>query len=249
MKISGVIITFNEEEKIGECIESLKEVVDEIIVIDSFSTDATETICRNKNVKFIQNTFQGHIQQKNFALHQTSNNWVLSLDADERLSLELKKEILNCIDRNSEFVEAYLIKRFNNYCGKWIRHGVWYPDKKIRLWNKTRGKWDGRNPHDKVVMDKNSKIQPLNGTILHYTARTPEQYKLQMEKFSAIAAHSMLKERIRSNLLKAYIGGAFAFFRSYCLRLGFLDGRAGYEIAIGYGHYTLMKYKKMLTKN
>ncbi len=248
MKISATIITFNEEENIGDCIDSLKEIADEIIVVDSFSTDATEKTCKAKNVKFIQHKFEGHIQQKNFALDQTSNNYVVSLDADERLSDELKKEILDFITCHAEPVEAYLMNRLNNYCGKWIKHGVWYPDKKIRLWHKQKGKWGGTNPHDKVVMDKNTTVKSLTGNILHYTVRTPEQYKVQMEKFSTIAAEAMLQEGKKSSLIKAYSSGVFAFVRSYILRAGFLDGRAGYQIAKGYARYTRMKYEKMLKK-
>lgn len=248
MKISATIITYNEEENIGDCIDSLKEVADEIIVVDSFSNDATEKICKGKNVKFIQHKFEGHIQQKNFALEQATNNFVLSLDADERLSDELKKEIRDCVICHAEPFEAYIMNRLNNYCGKWIKHGVWYPDKKIRLWNKQKGKWGGSNPHDKVLMDTNTLTKTFSGNILHYTVRTPEQYKSQMEKFSTIAAQSMLHEGKKSNLIKAYSAGAFAFIRSYVLRAGFLDGSAGYQIAKGYKRYTRMKYQKMLKK-
>ena len=244
MKISAVIITLNEAENIGDCIDSLTEVADEIIVVDSFSADVTEKICRDKNVKFIQHKFEGHIQQKNFAVLQSANDWILSLDADERISNELKNSILVIKKNFSSY--AYSMNRLNNYCGQWIKHGVWYPDKKIRLWNKQKGKWGGKNPHDKVVMNANSKVDFLKGNILHYTARTPEQYKMQMEKFSTIAAQSMIDEGRKSNFLKTHFSGVVAFVRSYILRAGFLDGRAGYEIAIGYSRYTRMKYLKLL---
>lgn len=244
MKISAVIIAFNEEENIGACIDSLNEVADEIIVVDSFSSDNTEKICAEKKVKFIKLKFEGYIQQKNFALNQAENNYVLSLDADERLSNELKKEILK--KKENLLFDAYLINRLNNFCGKWIKHGVWYPDKKIRLWNKGKGIWGGTNPHDKVIMDDNTTLEVLGGNILHYTVRTRVQYQKQMEKFSDIAAQSMKLEGKKSSLLKAYSSGVFAFVRSYIFRLGFLDGSEGYEIAIGYSGYTRMKYLKML---
>ncbi len=244
MKISAVIIAFNEEENIGACIDSLNEVADEIIVVDSFSSDNTEKICAEKKVKFIKHKFEGYIQQKNFALNQAENNYVLSLDADERLSNELKKEILK--KKENLLFDAYLINRLNNFCGKWIKHGAWYPDKKIRLWNKRKGIWGGTNPHDKVIMDDNTTLEVLGGNILHYTVRTREQYQKQMEKFSDIAAQSMKLEGKKSSLLKAYSSGVFAFVRSYIFRLGFLDGSEGYEIAIGYSGYTRMKYLKML---
>jgi len=242
MKISATIITYNEEENIGDCIQSLKEIADEIIVVDSHSTDRTQKICLEKNVKFIQHEFEGHIQQKNFAMMKAAYDWILSLDADERISEELKGTIEEIKTNNS--ADAYLMNRLNNYCGKWIKHGVWYPDKKIRLWNKQKGKWGGKNPHDKVVMNANSKLKFLKGDMLHYTVRTREEYKAQMEKFSDIAAVSMKEEGIKSSLLKAQLSGTFAFIHSYILRAGFMDGKAGYEIAIGYSKYTRMKYQK-----
>ncbi|MEI7802119.1 MAG: glycosyltransferase family 2 protein [Bacteroidota bacterium] len=244
MKISAVIITFNEEENIGDCIDSLTEIADEIIVVDSFSTDGTEKICREKNVKFIQHKFEGYSAQKNFGGEQSNFPWILSLDADERLSDELKsaiKEIKNIPEENV----AFSISRLNNYCGKWIKHGVWYPDLKVRLWNKNSGSWNGMI-HEKIFLNESVSIKKLSGNILHYTVRTPEQYKLQMEKFSDIAARSMKQEGKKSSLLKAYSSGVFAFVRSYILRLGFLDGGEGYEIAKGYSEYTRMKYLKML---
>lgn len=244
MKISAVIIAFNEEENIGACIDSLTEVADEIIVVDSFSSDNTEKICAEKKVKFIKHKFEGYIQQKKFALNQAENNYVLSLDADERLSNELKKEILK--KKENLVCDAYLINRLNNFCGKWIKYGVWYPDKKIRLWNKVKGIWGGTNPHDKVIMDDNATLEVLGGNILHYTVLTREQYQKQMEKFSDIAAQSMKLEGKKSSLLKAYSSGVFAFVRSYIFRLGFLDGSEGFEIAKGYSGYTRMKYLKML---
>ena len=149
MKISATIITFNEERNIKKCIESLLEVADEVIVVDSFSTDDTERICKSfDKLKFYKHSFEGHIQQKNFAVSKTSYNFVLSLDADEQLSNDLINEINNIKIKKVTIPSAYSMPRLNNYCGKWIRHCGWYPDRKIRLWDKRIGTWGGTNPHD-----------------------------------------------------------------------------------------------------
>lgn len=244
MKISAAIITFNEEENIERCISSLKKVADEILVVDSFSTDNTEKICSSLGVKFLQNKFEGHISQKNFAMKSATHDFVLSLDADEQLSNELIESILKI--KESADADAYIFNRLNNYCGKWIKHGVWYPDRKIRLWNRTKGEWGGTNPHDKIVMQKNSSVKNLSGNLFHYTVKTPAEYKLQMEKFSSIAADEMLKRGKSSSQFEAVVKGYFAFVRSYVLRAGLLDGKAGYEIANGYARYTYLKYFKTI---
>ncbi|MTI29248.1 glycosyltransferase family 2 protein, partial [Cytophagales bacterium RKSG123] len=149
-KISAVIITYNEEKNIQRCLESLKGVVDEIVVVDSLSTDNTKKICEKFDVHFIENPFEGHIEQKNYAMGCARNDYVLSLDADEALSPKLKESILKV--KENWTADFYSFNRLNNYCGQWIRHSGWYPDKKIRLWDRRKGKWGGKNPHDNVVM-------------------------------------------------------------------------------------------------
>ena len=135
-KLSGVIITFNEQRNIERCLQSLINVVDEIIVVDSFSTDQTKSICKRYNVNFIEQEFLGYIEQKNFALQQTTYNHVVSLDGDEALSKTLQKSILD-LKTNWQF-EGYYANRFNNFCGQWIKHSDWYPNKKLRVFDKTK---------------------------------------------------------------------------------------------------------------
>ena len=154
VKISAVIITQNEERNIGRCIDSIVSVADEIVVIDSYSTDRTCDIALEKGARVVKHPFKSHIDQKNYAITQASYDVVLSLDADEYLSEELTKSILGV--KESWPFEAYRMNRLSNYGGKWIRHGNWYPDQKIRLWNKRKGLWGGENPHDKVVLKKGS---------------------------------------------------------------------------------------------
>ena len=155
-KLSVVIITFNEERNIGRCIESVREVADEIVVVDSFSTDKTRAICEKHGVNFIEHAFDGHIQQKNFAITQAKFPHQLSLDADEALSEDLKTEILKI--KNDWRYDSYRMNRLTNYCGKWIHHCGWYPDTKLRLYDSTKGVWGGVNPHDKFELNPGSKV-------------------------------------------------------------------------------------------
>src|SRR3954465_7519353 len=150
LPLSAVIITFNEEKNIARCLDSLIGIVDDVVVIDSFSTDKTEEICKSKGVRFIQHVFEGHIQQKNWAITQAKFPHILSLDADEALDETLKQSIL--LLKNNWQKDGYYMNRLTNYCGKWIRHCGWYPDKKLRLWDSRKGHWTGTNPHDKYEL-------------------------------------------------------------------------------------------------
>src|SRR6516225_8076489 len=145
--VSIVIITFNEEKNIRRCLESVKEIADEIVVVDSLSTDHTKSICKEFGVRFIEQKFLGYIEQKNFALDQAKYDYVLSLDADEAISKELVKSIQE-VKQNPES-DGYRMNRLTNFCGKWIKHGSWYPDTKLRVFNRKKARWGGINPHDK----------------------------------------------------------------------------------------------------
>ncbi|HYV91601.1 MAG TPA: glycosyltransferase family 2 protein [Chitinophagales bacterium] len=247
--ISAIIITFNEEKNIARCLDSLRNVADEIIVVDSFSTDNTEKICRGKNARFIQHVFEGYIEQKNFAMLQAAHHYVLSLDADECLSDELKQSVLE-VKKNlskglpAEIKDGYTMNRLNNFCGKWIHHSGWYPDRKIRLWNRNKGKWGGVNPHDKVVMEEGSTIGFIQGDLLHYTATSIEQFKKQQERFATIAADEIFKRGKKSSGFGAYMKGMLMFVRRYFFQLGFLDGYYGWVICNEAAKYTYLKYVK-----
>mgnify|MGYP001233099620 FL=1 len=150
-KISAAIITYNEEKNIERCITSLVNIADEIVVVDSGSNDKTQEIALTLGAKVVINKFEGHIQQKNFAITQTSNEWVISLDADEALSKKLKTSLLKV--KEDLKGNGYKFNRLSNYCGKWIKHCGWYPDTKLRLFKKGQGSWKGKNPHDKYILD------------------------------------------------------------------------------------------------
>ena len=159
-KLSVAIITYNEERNIARCIKSVIDFASEIIVMDSGSTDETVNIAKSLGAKVYHQPFLGHIQQKNLVLTKTTNQWVLSLDADEAVDNKLKNNIIR--ELKTPDADGYEINRMNSYCGKWIKHGAWYPDKKLRLWNKTKGEWTGLNPHDRFHLAPGSKIGTTN---------------------------------------------------------------------------------------
>lgn len=244
VKISVVIITFNEQENIEDCLKSVLEVADEIVVVDSFSTDQTRTICERYPVRFIQNAFAGHIQQKNFALQQATHNVVLSLDADERLDARLKGEVLAL--KSNFAVDGYRVNRLNNYCGKFVHYGEWNPDWKIRLWDRRKGQWGGENPHDKVIMHEGSATRKLKGRLRHFTYRNPTDHFLQMHKFSEIAANEAFKKGKRTNfVVHQVLYPYFIFIKVYFLKLGFLDGATGFILAVHAAYYRFLKYTKL----
>ncbi|MEM9720342.1 MAG: glycosyltransferase family 2 protein [Bacteroidota bacterium] len=242
-KLSAVIITFNEEKNIRRCIESLKNVADEIVVIDSFSQDQTVAISKELGAKVIQHPFEGHIQQKNYALTQASYDHILSLDADEALTEELTQSI-QAIKADFSY-SAYTFNRKTNFCGKWIRYCGWYPDKKLRIWDRTLGKWGGTNPHDKVVMDPNTSRSHLSGDLLHYSFYTIRQHIQQINLFTDISAQAAYEKGKRSNLGKIFFKPLFKFFQSYFLKLGILDGYYGLVICVNSAHAKFLKYTKL----
>ncbi len=228
-KLSVVIITYNEEKNIGRCIDSVQNIADEIVVLDSFSSDRTKDICLEKGAKFFQQAFLGYIEQKNKALEYAENNYVLCLDADEAIDEKLSNSIREEM-KNFSF-KGYTMNRCTNYCGKFIRHGSWYPDRKLRLFDKREGQWAGINPHDKVEFTSKQKTKHLKGDILHYSYYSIDEHKKQNEHFSAISAEAYFKKGKRSNAFKMIFNPAWAFINGYFFRLGFLDGHYGFVVA------------------
>jgi glycosyltransferase involved in cell wall biosynthesis len=241
--ISVVIITFNEEKNIERCLKSVQRIADEIVVVDSFSTDKTKSICESYNVKFVSHAFEGHIEQKNWAITQASFPHILSLDADEALNTVLMDEILKIKENWS--ADGYLMNRLTNYCGKWIKHCGWYPDTKLRLWDSRKGKWGGTNPHDKYEMDGNSKVIHLKGDILHYSYYTLEDHYKQVNYFTTILAQAQYKIGKKAPMIVLLMSPIVKFIRDYFFKLGFLDGRAGFKICRISAYATFVKYSKL----
>jgi len=239
--LSAVIITFNEERNIVRCIDSLMDITDEIVVVDSFSTDSTVELCINKGVKLIQHKFEGHIQQKNFALKQAKNDWVISLDADEALSEELKKSIIEILENPTE--KGYKFNRLTNYCGKWVRYCGWYPDTKLRLVDRNFASWGGVNPHDKLELQGGLKEGFLKGNLLHYSYYTKEDHYKQIEYFGKIAAVEAFKNGRGVNKIMVFSKVFAQFIKSYFLKLGVLDGITGLKISYRSAYSTYRKYQ------
>jgi len=241
-KISAVIITYNEEKNIKRCLNSIVDIADEIIVIDSFSNDATKEICSHFNVKFIEAEWLGYSKSKNFAIQQCQYSYIFSLDADEEVSETLKLNILD--EKEKGLTGAYSFNRLSNYCGKWIHHGDWYPDRKMRLWNKADGLWEG-DIHESVNLKKGIKIRHLKGDIHHFSYYSISEHLAQMNKYSSLSAINLYKRNKKAGFIKLVISPYIQFGRSYFIKLGFLDGFYGFTIALITSFGTFLKYAKL----
>jgi hypothetical protein len=242
-KLSVVIITYNEEKNIGRCIESVKSIADEILILDSNSTDQTAVIAESKNAIVRKEPFRGHIQMKNRAVELASNDYILSLDADEALDPQLTEAIQRAKENFTH--KAYRMNRCTNYCGQFIRHGSWYPDRKIRLFDRRVAQWGGTNPHDKIVVQENTIIEQLRGDILHYSYYTVAEHVAQNNKFSSISAESLFAQGKKTTQLNIIANPAWAFLQGYLFRAGFLDGLFGFVIAVQIAHLTFLKHLKL----
>lgn len=242
--LSVVIITFNEEHNIGRCIDSVKRIADEIVVLDSFSTDRTQGIALQKGARFHQQAFPGYGAQKNAAAALASHNYILFLDADEFLSAELSDAIKVEKDKTFSF-DGYTMNRLNNYCGQWIKHGSWYPDKKLRIINRTKGIWNQDLVHEYIVMKGEVSFFHLKGDLLHYAYDSVEEHVKKNNSYSQLSARLFLQKGRRTNRFRIICNPFWAFVNSYIIRLGFLDGFNGFIIAINLAHLTFLKYIKL----
>lgn len=240
MKLSAAIITFNEERNLQRCLQSLAGVADEIIVIDSFSTDRTEAIALHHGARFIQHPFEGHIQQKNYALEQASGDWILSLDADEALDDTLRNSIIAF--KNNPTGSGCSMNRLTNYCGHWVYHCGWYPDKKVRLVARAKARWGGVNPHDRLELTDGNAPAHLKGDILHYSYYTREDHLNQIEYFGKIAAQELHQRGITISQGMIFLKVIAQFFKSFLLKTGFLDGTTGFTISRLSAYATWRKY-------
>lgn len=244
IKLSVVIITFNEERNIERCLLSVKEVADEVVVLDSFSSDRTQEIAERNGAKFYQHKFDGHIEQKNRAITYATYPHILSLDADEALNEEL---ITSIKEVKANFKkDGYYMNRLTNYCGHWVKHCGWYPDKKLRLWDSRKGRWTGTNPHDKYEMFEGDKTTGhLKGDILHYSYYTLDDHYRQVEYFTNIASKAYFEKGRKAKPYKLIVNPVAKFVDHYLIHLGFLDGKAGFLISKISAYATWLKYKKL----
>lgn len=242
-KLSVVIITYNEEQNIARCIASVSGIADEIIVLDSFSTDNTIRIARAMDARVFSAPFTGYASQKNKALELASHDYVLSLDADEAIDDQLRLLIQR--EKYGFRYDGYTMNRCANYCGQFIRFGTWYPDRKLRLFNRHKAIWGGLDPHDRIILEETSSIGHLKGEILHYSYHTVLEHDRQNERFSSIAAEARCRAGKSTNRLRILFNPAWAFFHDYILRLGLLNGKNGWIIARKQAHYTFSKHSKL----
>jgi len=242
VKLSVVVITLNEERDIGRCLESVKPIADEIVIVDSFSTDQTREIAESYGVRFLQRPFDGYVNQKNFADQQAAYPHILSIDADEVLSSELAREVA-AIKNNWEFA-GYYVKRLTNYCGTWVRHGGWYPDKKLRLYNRNQGSWKGLLLHEEYKLNNNKSIGNLQHDLLHYSFYTLSDHLRQVDHFTTIQQQEMNLQGRRKSFWPLLYKAPVKFFQMYVFKAGFLDGTAGFCIAVISSYAAFIKYAK-----
>lgn len=243
IQLSVVIITLNEERNIARCLDSVKEIADEIVIIDSYSTDNTESICKSYGARVIQHPFKGYGYQKNFANTQATNDHILSLDADEVLSNELLQSVKEVKENFN--ADGYTMNRLTNYAGKWIHHSGWYPDVKLRLFNRKKGEWTGLLIHEKYEMYAGSKVKHLKGDLLHYSFSSVESHKKQSEKFAQLGAEAYFEKGKKAPMLKIIVAPIVRFVRDYFFNLGFLDGKEGFIICRISARSTYSKYRKL----
>lgn len=241
-ELTVVIITYNEEENIGRCIDSVRDIAGEIIVVDSFSADGTKKIAEAKGARVVERKFTNYIEQKNFAMAQAANAYVLNLDADEFLSNELNKSITT--EKSAGFkADAYSMNRLNFYCGKAIKTCGWYPDTKIRLWNREKGNWQGELIHEVLVMNDGASLRHLQGDIIHHSFPNEESLVLKVDKFARIAAQQLKLRAYPYLLFKMLFSAPFKFLRNYFFKLGFTDGIAGAIICYHQSREVFLKYR------
>src|SRR5688572_14151136 len=249
MKISATIITLNEESNIKAACESVAWA-DEVLVVDSNSTDATRAVAEACGARVITNAWPGFGLQKQFAVDQAQHEWIFSLDADERVSDELKDSILRLRNANdAELVDGYLIARRTYYQQRWIRGGGWYPDRQLRLFRKSKGRWKDRHIHESVTMNAGARVEKLTGDLLHYTMTdAAHHHRMIGERYAPLAARQMFEEGRRTSVLGVASAGPAAFFRSLILKGGLRDGFAGFTIASFAAHHAFLKHLMLWEK-
>lgn len=241
--LSVVIITFNEEANIGRCLLAASTIADELLVVDSGSTDSTVAIAESLGARVVFHPFEGHIQQKNWAKSQAKHAYILSLDADEVLSPELTSALLE--QKKAGFPFPCSVNRLTWYCGQWLYHGGFNPDWKLRLWHKEAGLWTGINPHDSFKLHQPERVLKLNGRLLHYSIPDLNWHLAQVNRFTDIAAQELFNKGVKPSLIKLYLAPGFTFVQHYLLKAGFLDGFHGFTAAKVSALYAYLKYAKL----
>jgi glycosyltransferase involved in cell wall biosynthesis len=242
MQISATIVTLNEERNIARAIESL-HCADEVVVVDSGSKDQTREIAQRLGARVIEEPWRGYAAQKNHAAACASYDWILALDADELVTPELEREIL-AVKKNGARFDGYSFPRLSQYLGRWIRHGGWYPDRKLRLYNRTKGDWVGEYVHESVRV--NGPTGELNADLLHFTCHSLSEHLRTLDRYTSLAAQEIVARKKPVPMRRLALDPAWTLLRTYIVQRGFLDGPQGLAIAWMAALYTFLKYAKAM---
>jgi len=242
VKISATIITLNEERNLPRALESL-DCVDEVVLVDSGSTDRTCEIACRHGARVLTNPWPGYAAQKNFAAAQASHDWILSLDADEALSEPLSAAVTRLRQQGPQ-AAAYGMPRRAQYLGRWILHSGWYPDEKVRLYDRTRARWSGDYVHESVQVD--GAVGRLDGDLLHYTCDSLSQHLRTLDRYTTLAAAELRASGRRAGPARLLLAPPWTFLRTYVLQQGFRDGRQGLLISAMAAWYVFLKWAKTL---
>ena len=240
--VSAMVVCFNEEDRIEDCLESLRWC-DEIVVVDSFSTDRTPDICRRYTDRVIQRQWAGYRDQKAFAHSQTTKDWILLVDSDERVTPELRDEILHALTQDGGHFAGYSIPRLVHYLERWWWRGGWYPDYDVRLFRREKATWGGSDPHEKILVD--GKVRRLRNPLHHFSYRNIEDHLQRINRFTSVSSQELKKEGGRWRLHDALLRPLGRFMRSYILKRGFMEGFAGFYVAVSAAVYVFLKYAKL----
>jgi glycosyltransferase involved in cell wall biosynthesis len=240
--VSAIVVCYNEEDNIGRCLSSLRWC-DEIVVVDSFSTDRTVEICRQFTNIIIEREWAGYRDQKAFAHSKATKDWVLMIDSDEEVTPELKNEILEQLAVTGTLCSGFLLPRLVFYLDRWWRRGGWYPDYDIRLFRRDCATWGGTDPHEKIIVD--GPVRRLRNPLHHFSYRNIDDHIQRINRFTTISSGELRTQGERWRLSDALLRPAFRFFRSYFLKRGFMEGFAGFYVAVTAAMYVFLKYAKL----
>ena len=241
-RVSACIVARDEEDRLPDCLASL-DWCDEILVVDSHSTDRTREVAAAAGARVIERDWPGHVAQKEFAIRAAQHDWLFCIDADERVSPELAAEIETARGRGFDGAAGFSVPRVSRYLGRWIRHGTWYPDLKLRLFDRRRGRWAGRDPHDRVEVD--GPVGRLRGELLHHPYRNLEEHLTTIDRYTTIMARELNDAGRRAHLRDLVLRPPARFFVYYVLRGGWRDGWRGLLMAYLAAHYVRLKYAKL----
>ena len=246
IKYSAVIITKNEADNIARCIQSLLPVTEDILIIDSGSTDQTIEIAKDLGAKVIETKWLGYSETKNLGNTKAGNDWIISIDADEVVSESLQHAIKNLSPQENT---VYILNRMTNYCGKWIKHSGWFPDKKVRIFNKKEICWQGEFVHETLAIPRHYTQIELSGILEHYSYKSLDDHWERLNKYAELSAQEMHKKGKKANLIKLYLAPAFRFFRTLLLKKGILDGKEGWIISSRNAYMVRKKYRLLQQLN